>query len=378
MNNLEKKSFYSFLALYLGSSLLFVTLSGFWYFSAQKNSLENTTYYKLQHLADSVSSLIIHAQMSGTPLTLPKAEKDYDYILVPTTEKRVFESSYFEKDGNKILVSSAPQEHLAIQYVVVRTSEYNKKLEKLQKEILITMTIVFLVIAVISWLLSKLFMQPIHEKMNQIEQFIQDISHELNTPITALQMSSKRAMQKGVYDEKILKNISISTKQLYSIYQSLAYLNFRMPEQEVELIELKPLLNRTIEYYSELSEAKNITIDANINASALKIIDTRAELLFSNLLSNAIKYSMPNTTITVTLTKSFFSIEDEGVGIETEKLQEIFKLYKRSSNLAGGFGIGLSIVKQICDEFGIKVEVTSELGKGSLFILFWPTQGVIG
>jgi two-component system OmpR family sensor kinase len=378
LNNLEKKSFYSFLALYLGSSLLFVTLSGFWYFSAQKNSLENTTYYKLQHLADSVSSLIIHAQMSGTPLTLPKAEKDYDYILVPTTEKRVFESSYFEKDGNKILVSSAPQEHLAIQYVVVRTSEYNKKLEKLQKEILITMTIVFLVIAVISWLLSKLFMQPIHEKMNQIEQFIQDISHELNTPITALQMSSKRAMQKGVYDEKILKNISISTKQLYSIYQSLAYLNFRMPEQEVELIELKPLLNRTIEYYSELSEAKNITIDANINASALKIIDTRAELLFSNLLSNAIKYSMPNTTITVTLTKSFFSIEDEGVGIETEKLQEIFKLYKRSSNLAGGFGIGLSIVKQICDEFGIKVEVTSELGKGSLFILFWPTQGVIG
>ncbi len=87
---------------------------------------------------------------------------------------------------------------------------------------------------------------------------------------------------------------------------------------------------------------------------------------------------MPNTTITVTLTKSFFSIEDEGVGIETEKLQEIFKLYKRSSNLAGGFGVGLSIVKQICDEFGIKVEVTSELGKGSLFILFWPTQSVVG
>ncbi|MDO8453095.1 MAG: hypothetical protein Q7S59_00820 [Sulfurimonas sp.] len=123
MNNLEKKSFYSFLTLYLGSSLLFVTLSGFWYFSAQKNSLENTTYYKLQHLADSVSNLIIHAQMSGTPLALPKTEKDYDYILVPTIEKRVFESSYFEQNGYKILVSSSPQEHLAIQYVVVRTSE---------------------------------------------------------------------------------------------------------------------------------------------------------------------------------------------------------------------------------------------------------------
>jgi two-component system OmpR family sensor kinase len=378
LNKLEKKSFYSFLALYLGSSLFFVTLSGFWYFNAQKNSLENTTYYKLQHLADNVSSLIIHAQMSGTPLTLPKADKDYDYMLVPTSEKRVYENSYFEKDGYKILVSSAPQEHLAIQYVVVKTIEYSRELKKLQKSILITMIIVFLAIVVISWLLSKLFMRPIHEKMNQIEQFVQDISHELNTPITALQMSSKRAMQKGVYDEKILTNISISTKQLYSIYQSLAYLNFHMPEQEVELIELKPILNRTIEYYSELSEAKSITINANINDSALKIIDTRAELLFSNLLSNAIKYSMPNTTITVTLTKSFFSIEDEGVGIETKKLDEIFKLYKRSSNLAGGFGVGLSIVKQICDEFGIKVEVTSELGKGSFFVLSWTKQNIVG
>ncbi len=81
---------------------------------------------------------------------------------------------------------------------------------------------------------------------------------------------------------------------------------------------------------------------------------------------------------TVTLTKSFFSIEDEGVGIETEKLQEIFKPYKRSSSLAGGFGVGLSIVKQICDEFGIKVEVTSELGKGSSFMLSWSRQNIVG
>ena len=371
LNNLEKKSFYSFLALYLGSSLVFVLLSGFWYFSAQKNSLENTTYYKLQHLADNLSSLIVHAHMSGTPLLLPKAEENYEYILIPTIQKRVYESSYFEKDGYKVLVSSAPQEHLGIEYVVVQTDEYNKELLTLEKKVLFSMMIVFLAIGIISWILSKLFMQPIHEKMSQIEQFIQDISHELNTPITALQMSSKRAMQKGVYDEKILTNISISTKQLYSIYKSLTYLNFHMPEQKAEFIELKPILERSVAYYEELTHAKNITINTNINDATLKILDTRAELLFSNLLSNAIKYSMPNTTITITLKEGYFSIEDEGVGIAKEKLEEIFKLYKRGSNLAGGFGVGLSIVKQICDEFAIKVEVNSELGKGSCFRLYW-------
>lgn len=371
LNNLEKKSFYSFLALYLGSSLVFVLLSGFWYFSAQKNSLENTTYYKLEHLADNLSSLIVHAHMNGTSLVLPKADKDYEYMLIPTTQKIVYESSYFEKNGYKVLVSSAPQEHLGIKYVVVQTDEYNKELVTLQKNVLFSMMVVFVVIGVISWILSKLFMQPIHEKMSQIEQFIQDISHELNTPITALQMSSKRAIQKGVYDEKILTNISISTKQLYSIYQSLAYLNFHMPEQKVESIEIKPILEHSLEYYEELIHAKNITIDTNIKDATLKILDTRAELLFSNLLSNAIKYSMPNTTITITLKDGFFSIKDEGIGIAKEKLEEIFKLYKRSSNLAGGFGIGLSIVKQICDEFNINIDVTSDLGKGSCFRLRW-------
>jgi len=371
LNSLEKKSFYSFLALYLGSSLLFILLSGFWYYSAQKNSLENTTYYKLQHLADRVSGLVINAQMMEKKLTLPKAEEGYEYTLIPSKEKRVYEKNYYEKDGFKVLVSSAPQGHLAIEYVAVKTDEYNKKLTALQQEVLVIMGWIFVVMVIISFMLSKLYMRPIHEKITQIEQFIQDISHELNTPITALKMSSKRALQKQVYDERILTNISISTKQLYSIYQSLAYLNFASPKQSSVLLDLKPILLQSIEYYKELTRAKSISIKKDIDESYLNAVDSRVELLFSNLISNAIKYSMPNTTISITLKENFFSIKDEGVGIEKDKLQVIFKSYVRGSDIAGGFGIGLSIVKQICDEFGIKIEVSSELDKGSCFKLKW-------
>jgi len=223
----------------------------------------------------------------------------------------------------------------------------------------------------VAWILAKIFMRPIHQKVQQIEQFIQDISHELNTPITALQMSSKRAMQKKVYDEKILTNISISTKQLYSIYQSLVYLNFTSPDQKADKIDLKPILEESISFYSELSSAKHIEIVSQLEHSGITIITERARLLFSNLISNAIKYSMPDTTITITLKEGFFSIEDEGVGIDNKKLDEIFKPYERSSDIAGGFGVGLSIVAQICKEFDIKINVTSELGKGSCFKLRW-------
>jgi len=371
LNNLEKKSFSSFLFLYLGSSLVFVLLSGYWYYSAQKNSLENTTYYKLQHLADSISSLVINAHMMQKKLLLPTTEDGFEYELVPSKEKRIYTKNYFQKDGFKILVSSAPQEHLSIEFVVVKTDTFHKNLEKLKRYVFMTMIVIFLLIGIISWLLSKLFMRPIQDKMQHIEQFIQDISHELNTPITALTMSSKRALQKKVYDEKILRNISISTKQLYSIYQSLAYLNFSSQTQESELLDLDLILKQSIEYYSELTIAKNITIITNIQESQLNAVQSRVELLFSNLISNAIKYSMPNTNITITLKSNFFSIADEGVGIKEEKLQEIFKLYERSSTLAGGFGVGLSIVKQICDEYQITVEVDSVLEKGSTFSLKW-------
>jgi len=357
--------------LYIGSSFIFVLLSGFWYYSAQKNALENTTYYKMQHLADSISSFIINAHMRGIELSLPNLEDGFEYTMIPVDKKKVYKEKYFEEDDYKILVSSAPQKHLNTEYVIVRTTTFHQKLESLKITVLSTMLLIFVVIGIISWILSKLFIRPIRDKITHIEQFIQDVSHELNTPITALKMSSKRALQKQVYDEKILCNISISTKQLYSIYKSLAYLNFSSNQEEKKSLNLKSLVEQSVEYYSELTQAKNIRIVVLLENSAIKAVESRVELLFSNLLSNAIKYSMPNTTITLMLRERYFSISDEGVGIAPEKLKDIFKLYERSSTQAGGFGIGLSIVQKICDEYKINLQVESEVDKGSCFILKW-------
>lgn len=166
-------------------------------------------------MADTISGLIINAHMTSSPLVLPKVEEDYEYLLIPAKENRVFEKKYFDDDGFKILVSTAPQEHLAIEYVFVRTDEYHKELMSLQKNVLIAMTLIFTAIVLISWILSKLFMKPIHQKVKEIESFIQDISHELNTPITALGMSSKRAMQKKYMMKRYLQ-ISLSPQNSYT------------------------------------------------------------------------------------------------------------------------------------------------------------------
>lgn len=371
LNSYEKKSFYSFLALYLGSSLFFLLLSSFWYYNAQKNALEQRVYYKLQHFADTLSSEVIHAHMTDSKLIFPKIEKGYEYFFVPLNDADQFEESYYEKEGMKILVSGAPQKHLNIKYVVLKTDEYHKQIVEIQKELLLVGVFAFLLTVSISYFLSRLFMRPIHTKVKQIEQFILDISHELNTPITALSMSAKRAMQKGVYDQKILTNISISTKQLYTIYKSLAFLTFKEQEECVEKRDLQEIVLETISYYKELCLAKDITVVWDLEGSSLAISDSKAHLLFSNLLSNAIKYSMPHTTISIVLKEGYFHIQDEGIGIAKEKQESIFKPYERASNLAGGFGIGLSSVKAICDAFGIKIEILSKENKGSTFILRW-------
>ena len=368
LNELEKKSFYSFVALYLVSSFVFVLFSGYWYYSSQKNALENETYYKLVHIADNLSGLIINAQMKGTTLELPR-ERGFEYSLIATNEAKMYQEGYFKKDGYKVLVSDAPQEHLGIEYVVVKTNLYFKKLYSLQKLVLVVMGVSFLLIVIISILLSKLFLYPLHKRMEEIESFIQDVSHELNTPISALKMSASRAIQKAVYDKKILKNITISTKQLESIYKSLTFLNFKQKQQEPEIVNLKEVVVQSVAYYKELTEAKHIVVVYNVEDVNINIVLQRAELLVSNLLSNAIKYSMPETTITLTLTQDTLSVADEGVGIEPKKLDAIFEMYNRESNIAGGFGVGLNVVKQICDAYDIDIQVKSELNKGSTFTL---------
>jgi len=370
------------LSLYLISSFIFLLLSAYWYYSAQKASLERDDYYRLQHKADSISREIITSYMQGKPYPRIMMSSKLESIALVDVNGDVvsgelwmkgapFIEGYHIDKGFSRLVSSAPQRHHDIEYVVITSLRLNLALLTLKTTVSIVVIVLALLIFIIAYILSRIFMRPIHQKVQQIEQFIQDISHELNTPITALQMSSKRALQKKVYDEKILTNISISTKQLYSIYQSLVYLNFNTPDQRAAPLDLRPLLEETISFYTELTRAKRIHIESDLSSSTLIIVPERARLLFSNLLSNAIKYSMPETTISITLKEGLFSIQDEGVGIDPEKLQEIFKLYERSSDIAGGFGVGLSIVAQICQEFHINISVDSELQKGSTFTLKW-------
>jgi len=379
MNSLENRSFYSFLGLYIISSLLFTLLVGFWYYTAQKNALESNTFYELEHLADTVSGEIIIAHMHHMPLKKIESAEGVSIALIDVDGKLFrghmpipvtnVKAGYFQKDRYTILVSEGPQKHLNIRYVIVESDQLYHKIRQLRKEVLLTLLLAISVIILLAWILSSLFMRPIHQKIEQIERFINDVTHELNTPISALTMTSEQALKRKKCTEKMLRNISISTRQLYDIYRSLTYLNFRQESGPATEIDWGDILKKSAEYYRPMCESKRITLHCETEKTMIAIPEVKTQLLFGNLIGNAIKYSPAGSTITLRLKNRCFTIEDEGIGIEPEKLKEIFKKYERGTNYSGGFGVGLSIVKSICDEYNITIDVKSTPGKGTVFEL---------
>ncbi|NOR56305.1 MAG: sensor histidine kinase [Sulfurovum sp.] len=384
MNDLEKRSFYSFLGLYIVSSFLFLAGIGYWYYTAQKNALANETYYKLQHIADMKAGEIIMAHMQGKTLRSLEVPKEIKLVLINTKGKVLegelvaprlhIKEGYFSENGYNILISDAPKEHLNIAYVLAQSNALVTELEKLRNRVFSALVLAAFLIVLIAWGLSKLFMKPVHQRVEQIERFINDITHELNTPITSLTMSTNQALQQEGCTAKMLNNISISTKQLYDIYRSLTYLNFSTTDTLSEVLDLKTILEKSLAYYGPLADIKRIAFDVKLEKLRFAIPDEQASLLFGNLIGNAIKYSSPNSKIDIVLENNLLSIKDEGIGIALEKQKEIFEKFKRGTEYSGGFGVGLSIVKRICDEYGIEMTLDSTLNEGTTFTLRFPLE----
>lgn len=91
--------------------------------------------------------------------------------------------------------------------------------------------------------------------------------------------------------------------------------------------------------------------------------------MITNLLCNAIKYTQRKGSIEVSLQEKILQVKDNGIGIEEDKLNAIFKRYVRADDSIGGFGIGLDIVNTIALYYNIKIQVHSTPKKGSTFIL---------
>jgi signal transduction histidine kinase len=218
------------------------------------------------------------------------------------------------------------------------------------------------------------------------QQTIQFVTHEMRTPLTAIQGSSELIGRYGSMPEAKRKQmaelINAESKRLarmISTFLSLERLSEDGTEIKQERFALRELVEGCATRARPLADNKRIAIDI-LNLPADELIGDRELMEYAvyNLLTNAVKYSPPQTRVTVSGEddrgdRVCVSVEDQGIGMDKKEVGRIFEKFYRTKKAEQsgemGTGIGLSIVKQIINEHGGTIDVKSEPGKGSKFTL---------
>lgn len=216
-----------------------------------------------------------------------------------------------------------------------------------------------------------------------IKSLISNMSHQLKTPLSNI----------TIYCE-LLENMNISTSQKKEFLQKMKNETFKIDwllqslfkmtkledgviNFEVDELLIKDTILQSISTVFNKAEAKNIRINLE-PFSDVKLVHNKKWTIEAivNVLENAIKYSPSNSVITVSIIKmelyTKITIKDEGIGIDSKELNDIFKRFYRSKNVENqnGTGIGLYLARLILEKENGNIIVESKLGNGSCFSIF--------
>lgn len=371
----EKRTFIRFLSLYLSASFVLMIFIALLYYQNEKKLYFDLTKTKMQNVASNISSQIIFSHMRDKKLDMKQFVKTDLYQISfydenkekmygNLDEKIDFSKKIIEKEKYFILVDSSSYGHLGVEYIAIKENVYFKNLERLQKQITIIFLIIYSLLSLVGFFLAKLFLKPIKDERQKLNNFIKDSTHELNTPISAILMSSEN----DELSKKQIERIKLSALKISEIYKDLTYVFLEEKEnKDLKHLSLKKIIEEQLKYFEVLAEKKKITINTNIDEFIYLIDENDFIRLFNNLLSNAIKYNKNAGFINITLKQNTLIIEDSGIGIEEDKIKDIFNRYYRATKNSGGFGIGLNIVQNICLEYKIKFDVKSKFKIGTKF-----------
>ena len=218
----------------------------------------------------------------------------------------------------------------------------------------------------------------------QLDQVIYKTTHDLKAPIMSalglINLAEKAPVEQR---EEYLTLIKRSLLKLNSFIEEMN--NFFRNEKlalQRERISMRTLIHDEINDLKNLYHADKVKIEVKVDEVSDFFSDlVRVKTVFTNILTNAIKYADPGKTdpfikVTAKVGAEFceIAVTDNGIGIDTEHLEKIFDLFHRATSAAQGTGIGLFIVKDTIERLDGKIEVQSEIGKGTTFRIQIPNQ----
>lgn len=232
--------------------------------------------------------------------------------------------------------------------------------------------------------------QIIKEKMRQ---FVSDASHELRTPLTSIhgfvEVLLRGAAKNKEQLDSALNTILIESERLTKLVNDLLTLTRldRHAEQEMKLDNINEIISETLPQLNMLLGERKLELNLTDNIFAYVNKDQIKQVIF-NLVQNAISHTDEKIGV-VSISTAYsegsrdfavMKIADNGTGISSENLTKIFDRFFRSeehrARKYGGYGLGLSIAKAIVDAHEGKIEVTSELGSGTVFSVYLKLKNV--
>jgi len=378
----ERSSLVRFLVIYLTSTfLLFCLASWIFYISGKHQLLDQqrkTMKYEAEHIRSRLRTL---HQSNDAILFYPQSKMiqsaiyDLDRAYIFGTFKTKQSLDNLDDKMKLYYILKIEPYYLGAAYLLVSKSIDFTPIENLQRNILLFMLGAGIFFSILGYFLGRLFVAPMRDSIEQMNHFIQDTTHELNTPISTILTNIEMIETFGKHEESSveLKRIEIASKTLSRIYDDLTYLNLNHKyHRQIVKLNISTLVQERMVYFWAMAEAKGLKSTIEVQPDIFLEIDKNDALrLLDNLLSNAIKYNKPQGILYVKLTQESLTIRDTGIGIRSKDLSTILHRFKRANKSEGGFGIGLDIVNQVVHSYGYVLEIDSKEGKGTEVVVKW-------
>ena len=215
-------------------------------------------------------------------------------------------------------------------------------------------------------------LKPVENNMKEMEDFIHNVWHELKTPISVIDSDIQMMKELKKYDKEMISEIKWEVKRLNSLIDALINLSDINSFKNVSNLNLREISDTIISDFGAKISEKNISVENKIPEN----IEINANIdyfymFLSNLIWNAIKYNKKDWKIKLAYKSWILSIKDTWIGINSDEIDKIFERFYKTdkSRNSEWFGIWLSLVKKIADVYAWKIDIKSEEGKWSEFMV---------
>lgn len=273
----------------------------------------------------------------------------------------------FEEDG-EVGTAFVYYDNTGMFAVVVLSR--NPFIDDINRMLLWGMLLLVVLSAGVLYLISRLYALRVFNRIDQDYQaekmFVNNASHEINNPLTAIQGECEVALMVDQQPEAyrdVLQRIVKETNRIINIMGELLQLAHArdgyIDKEKMQTVRLSSVVEAESKGNVLVSVQNDFCV--NTNADMLRIA-------IHNLVSNAMKYSSGNP-VSITVNRPHLTIEDRGIGIPPADLKHIFQPFYRASNVGAvsGKGVGLALAKTILERLGAKIQVASHVDTGTIF-----------